>query len=165
MYRAVVNNGNVYEINQEGNTQQINGKSIDLDIKPLGNNQVHVIHNHKSYNAQLVEVNREEKTVSLKLNGKAFSIELKDRHDLLLEKLGMSDLTANKVNDLKAPMPGLILSINIEAGQEVKKGEPLLILEAMKMENVIKSPTDGTISQILVKHGQSVEKNQVLIQF
>jgi biotin carboxyl carrier protein len=165
MYRAVVNNGNSYEISQEGNQPVINNEKLAWDISSLDNGQLHILHNHKSYTAELVSVNKEEKTVTVKLNGQKFTVSIKDRHDLLLEELGMADLATSKVNDLKAPMPGLMLSINVSVGQEVSKGEPLLILEAMKMENVIKSPTDGTIQQILVKQGQSVEKNQVLIQF
>lgn len=165
MYRAAVNNGNVYEINQEGNSQQINQEPLEWDITALGNGRLHLLYQNRSYRAELVSLNEAEKTVVLKLNGQQFSVALKDRYDLLLEELGMADLAASKVNDLKAPMPGLILSINVSEGQEVKKGEPLLILEAMKMENVIKSPADGTVQQIKVKQGASVEKNQVLIQF
>ena len=62
-------------------------------------------------------------------------------------------------------MPGLILEINIEEGQEVKENDPLLILEAMKMENVINSPRDGVIKSIAVSQGNTVEKNALLIEF
>ena len=77
----------------------------------------------------------------------------------------MDNLLVTKVSDLKAPMPGLVLSIDVEVGKEVKKGDALLILEAMKMENVIKSPTDGVIKSIAVKTSQAVEKNQLLLNF
>ena len=77
----------------------------------------------------------------------------------------MDKLASTKVNDVKAPMPGLILSMSVAEGDEVKKGDPLLILEAMKMENVIKSPSDGVIKSIKAAQGDSVEKNEVLIQF
>ena len=62
-------------------------------------------------------------------------------------------------------MPGLVLGISINAGEKVTKGDTLLILEAMKMENVIKSPTDGVIKSIAVKKGETVEKNQVILNF
>ncbi len=62
-------------------------------------------------------------------------------------------------------MPGLLLDIKVQEGQEVQKGEILLILEAMKMENVIKAPTDARIKHIKVQKGQTVEKNQLLIEF
>ena len=77
----------------------------------------------------------------------------------------MDTTQSNVVKEIKAPMPGSILNILVEAGQEVKAGDQLLILEAMKMENVIKSPGDGVVAKIHVDEKQSVEKNQVLISF
>jgi biotin carboxyl carrier protein len=70
-----------------------------------------------------------------------------------------------KVNDVKAPMPGMVFNVLVSEGQDIKKGDPLIVLEAMKMENVLKSPTDGTVKKIAVTKGVAVEKNQVLIQF
>ena len=83
----------------------------------------------------------------------------------MLEKLGMNKTSAAAVQDIKAPMPGLVIELKVEEGQEIKAGDPLIILEAMKMENIIKSPREGVIKSILVKKGQSVEKNQILIKF
>lgn len=64
---------------------------------------------------------------------------------------------------IKSPMPGLILRINKNVGDTVQEGEPLILLEAMKMENEIRSPSSGKISEILIKEGKSVEKNQVIL--
>ena len=77
----------------------------------------------------------------------------------------MTHLQNVVIKDIKAPMPGLILDIMVEVGQEVKKGDALMILEAMKMENVLKSTGEGTITSIEVEKGQSVEKNNILIKF
>jgi len=77
----------------------------------------------------------------------------------------LDSLASKKVNDIKAPMPGMVLNILVTEGQEVKKGDPLIVLEAMKMENILKSPTDGTIKKIAITKGIAVEKNQLLIQF
>ncbi|MEL6135773.1 MAG: acetyl-CoA carboxylase biotin carboxyl carrier protein subunit, partial [Bacteroidota bacterium] len=78
---------------------------------------------------------------------------------------GMEHSLSKKLDSLKAPMPGLIHSLKVEAGQEVKKGDPLLILEAMKMENIIKSPGEGVVKEIHVVEKNSVEKNALLITF
>jgi biotin carboxyl carrier protein len=165
MFQATVNNGNKFEIQQAGDALLVDGKPLEWDLVNLGRNRYHLLWEGRSYQAELVSLQPEEKTLTLKLNGRLHSIVLKDRYDLLLEKMGLNNLAAHKVNQLKAPMPGLIFSINTEVGAEVKKGEALLILEAMKMENVLKSPGDGTIKEIRVKQGESVEKNQVLIVF
>ena len=85
--------------------------------------------------------------------------------DVLLEQMGIDMAAANVVNDLKAPMPGLVLEIPVSVGQEIKKGDQLIILEAMKMENVLKAVGDGVVKSIEVGKGDSVEKNQVLIKF
>jgi biotin carboxyl carrier protein len=85
--------------------------------------------------------------------------------DLLLEKMGLSSANNAVVSEIKAPMPGLVLKIFVEEHQEVKKGENLLVLEAMKMENIIKAPADVTIKSILIKEGGKVEKGQVMIAF
>jgi len=90
---------------------------------------------------------------------------LKDRFDLLLEKIGMNSTGAGSLKEIKAPMPGLILDLKVAPGDLVKKGDVVLILEAMKMENSIKSPGDGLVKAVNVSLKQSVEKNQVLIQF
>ena len=77
----------------------------------------------------------------------------------------MDALASKKVNEVKAPMPGMVLNILVQEGAEVKKGDALLVLEAMKMENIIKSPCDGTVKRVAATKGTAVEKNQLLIQF
>jgi len=77
----------------------------------------------------------------------------------------MGHASSQKVNEVLAPMPGLVIQIIANVGDQVRKGENLIILEAMKMENMIKSPTDGVIKSIEVKQDKTVDKNQVLIKF
>ena len=77
----------------------------------------------------------------------------------------MSGGPAKQIKDLKAPMPGLVLKVLVEESQMVEKDTPLMILEAMKMENVIKSPVGGKIAGIKVLQGKAVEKNEVLLSF
>ena len=62
-----------------------------------------------------------------------------------------------------APMPGNIISVNVKPGQAVKKGDVLLILEAMKMENEIMAPVDGTVGSVAVNPGQTVQSGQQLL--
>ena len=77
----------------------------------------------------------------------------------------MNNGSAGKVNHIKAPMPGLIIDLRVKEGDTVKPGDALLILEAMKMENMIKASAESVVKSVKVKKGDSVEKNQVLIEF
>ena len=83
--------------------------------------------------------------------------------DELLHELGMDAIASTKVNDLKAPMPGLVLDILVKEGEKINKGDTLIVLEAMKMENSLKAIADATVKKISVKKGNTVEKNQVLV--
>lgn len=121
--------------------------------------------NGQVFTARLQDINRDEKTVSLYLNGTKMEVKLKEPLDDLLHSMGLDKLVSAKVTAVKAPMPGLVLSILVEPGQTVVKGDKLLVLEAMKMENIIKAGGDGVVSQILIEKGQAVEKNQTLIEF
>lgn len=165
MYKASVNNGNNYQINYAEDEIQVNDELFLWDIRPLGGPHYHIIRNGKSYRLEVIAALHKEKKFVLKINGLKQEIQLKDRYDLLLEKLGMADMANQKINQVKAPMPGLILDIKVSEGSEVQKGDPIMILEAMKMENILKSPGEGVVKAIKVKKGDSVEKNQLLIQF
>jgi biotin carboxyl carrier protein len=85
--------------------------------------------------------------------------------DEMLEKLGMDDGSKTKVNQIFAPMPGLVLEVKLSEGDVVAEGESAIILEAMKMENIIKSPINGIVKKVHVKKGQTIEKNTLIISF
>jgi len=144
---------------------ELDGKSKELDLIRLKDGKYNLILNNTSYNLDVVEADYEAKAFTIAVNGNDYYLKVEDRFDLLLHQLGMDDLVAAGFTELKAPMPGLVLSIAVEVGQEVKEGEPLIVLEAMKMENVLKSPSDVTVKSIAVKPSQAVEKNQLLIEF
>jgi biotin carboxyl carrier protein len=113
---------------------------------------------------ELLQKDENGKLLTVKVNGIKRVLELETEMDLLLKKLGMDKLASPKLNQVKAPMPGLVLRILVKDGDEVKKGETLLVLEAMKMENVIKAPADLVVKKITVTEKTAVDKNQVLIE-
>lgn len=143
----------------------LNGQPFAWDLAVLGEGRYHVLHLGKSYNAELVSADYATKTFVLKINGRRIELQAKDRFDRLLDQMGLSNATAAKVNELKAPMPGLIVDIRVQPGQAVQKGDPLLVLEAMKMENILKAPADAIIGSVRVDLRANVQKGQVLIQF
>ncbi len=141
---------------------------IHLDIEQLDavtNNEreFHILKDGISYRAEILEVDYPAKQLRIKVNGSIFDLHIADPVDQMVDRLGLADNSALQVKDIKAPMPGLVLSIDSQPGQEVQKGDTLLILEAMKMENVIKAPGDGKIKEIKVNKGQPVDKNQLLV--
>ncbi|MFT4737946.1 MAG: biotin carboxyl carrier protein [Cyclobacteriaceae bacterium] len=99
------------------------------------------------------------------VNGTEVTLSVKTDLDKILEKLGMDIEAGTQISEVVAPMPGAILEICVTVGQEVKAGDKLVILEAMKMENVIKSPTDGVIAAIKIDAGTNVEKGKSMILF
>jgi biotin carboxyl carrier protein len=164
MYKAIIKENN-YEIVPGEHGYRVNGEDVQLDIASIGENYFHVIFKDKSYRAEIVKADRATKTFKVKINGSLYELQLKNKVDLLLEKMGMQNGASGKINSIKAPMPGLIIDLKVKEGDTVKQNDPLLILEAMKMENIIKAPGDGIVKHVKVKKGNSVEKNQVLIEF
>ncbi len=165
MFKITVNTNHVFELSRNNNALQLNGGSFTWDVSKINDHSFHILKDNQSYNAEVLQADYAQKNFTVKINGNIYTVEAKDRFDLLLEELGMSNINSVQVKDIKAPMPGLILHVQVTEGQEVKKGDVLLILEAMKMENTIKSPTDGKIKAVRVSMRESVEKNQVLVQF
>ena len=164
MYKVTTRNKQV-EVNFKDGAVTLDGTLFDWDISKIDDSQYHVIKDDRSYTMEVIKIDYESKMVALSVNGRKYEISVKDKLDVLLEKLGMDKAAGPQLNEIKAPMPGLILAINVKEGDLVKKGDTLLILEAMKMENVIKAPGDGEVKQIKAKVSDSVEKNEVIIQF
>lgn len=136
----------------------------NLDIISINDANFHILKDGKAFHAEIVQTDFINKQFTIKINGNTYNIKLEDEYDQLVKKLGLNTTVVPKVKNLKAPMPGLILSINVEPGQAVQHGDTLLILEAMKMENVIKSPGDGVVKTISVEKGMAVDKGTLLIE-
>lgn len=137
-------------------------QSIDLVKKSP--TEFNLIKDHRSVNARLLETDATGKKLKVEVEGESYEVEIKNELDQMLEKMGFG-VTSNKhIKEIKAPMPGLVLQVSVKEGQEVKEGERILILEAMKMENSITLHTNATIKKIRVLNGQAVEKGQVLVE-
>lgn len=149
----------------DGLSGTINNKDYALNLIALNEHKYHLIYNNQSINLNIIELSSDRKQATLQINGNIVEVSLEDEFDLLLKNLGMSTKTSKKLNEIKAPMPGLVLRINATVGETLKKGEPLLVLEAMKMENMIKAPEDVTVSKIHVNQAQAIEKGQLLMSF
>ncbi len=141
----------------------VNGEVSEYKIERLSSHSFKVYSPTEIYKVEVIA--RTGNQFTLSVNNQAVEVEAIDRMSQILTELGMDTVQSTTVSELKAPMPGSILSIIAKEGMEVQNGDQLLILEAMKMENVIKSPGEGIIDRIHVSLNESVEKNQVLISF
>ncbi|HOO08740.1 MAG TPA: acetyl-CoA carboxylase biotin carboxyl carrier protein subunit [Cyclobacteriaceae bacterium] len=164
MFKATVNQSS-YEVVPSEEGWKVDGKPVAWDLVKITDTYFHIIHEKKGYRAEVVKADYATKTFIIKINGRKYPVAVKDKFELLLEKMGMNAGASSKVISIKAPMPGLIIDLKVKAGDEVKAGDPLLVLEAMKMENILKSPGDGKVKKVKIEKGNSVEKGQVLIEF
>ena len=140
---------------------QFNG---DLDLRQKVDGHYSLLYNAKSYNVELVSVDLESKELVLSVDGQEHTCQIATPLDLTIQEMGLLTTQSAKLKEIKAPMPGKVLQILVQAGDTVKSGESLLILEAMKMENVIKAPHDLTIKDVKVKLNQAVEKGATLLK-
>lgn len=165
MFNIKVNDKFCFQINSDKGKTFVNDLEVIPDLNAGQDQHVHILLNNKSYRTEIVEFNRQEKSCTIKVNGNTYILDIRDQYDELLHQLGLDTLSKVKIAELKAPMPGLVLRVMVKEGDEVMKGENLLVLEAMKMENIIKAPADVKIKSIKVKASDKVEKNQVMIFF
>lgn len=164
MYQTKVNNKHDYNIEVEDGVVKVNDKQVDWDMQALPDGSFSIIANGTGYIAMVDKFDKESKTALVRINNNSYEIAIKEPIDQLLEKMGLNAAANKKAEPIKAPMPGLILRILVKPGQQLKKGEPVLILEAMKMENVFKAPADAVVKAIKTEERKAVEKGAILIE-
>jgi len=155
-FKVKVNDSLVYEFNSID--------SNNLDYLELSESNYHVLLNKKSFSLKIDKANFLTKEYTVSVNSNSYNVKIENNLDILIKEMGFTIGSSKITNEIKAPMPGIILSILIKEGQKVKEGDTLLILEAMKMENTITSPKDAIIKSITIKSGETVEKGQLMIE-
>ncbi len=165
MYEFEHENGQKLKAEKKEQSWSVFSTEINFDDIKIKGEEVLFFSNHKLYRAHLLEYSKADKILKIVLEGKTHTLKIKDKYDHLLSQLGLSGMSTKKINELKSPMPGLVVEVLAKEGDSVKKGSPLVILEAMKMENVLKAVADVVIKKINVEKGVAVEKNQVLVVF
>lgn len=158
---------NTYKITVDGDKSfDFSSKDADsLDSISLQENKFQVLKDDVSYQTEILSADFLNRNYTVLVNGNEYEVNIARPLDQLIKEMGFEVGAGKQVNAIKAPMPGLILSINVSVGQEVQENDSLLILEAMKMENNFASPRAGIIKSIMVEKGQAVDKGQLLIEF
>lgn len=152
-------------VNLSENFEKTEHNIAQLDAVKISSNSFHILHHNNPFFAKITAVDFLKKTYTVEVNHNSYTVEIANELDILIKEMGFEVGKTKQINAIKAPMPGLILEINVSVGQEVKEGDNLLILEAMKMENSFASPRDGVIKSIAVAKGDAVDKGQLLIEF
>jgi len=155
--KATVNGEHQFELNDS--------EISKFDSIEVSKDEFHVLNDNQSFSAKIIESDFQNKEYQVKVNNNTYDVSLINEMDILIKEMGFQLGTSKLVSEINAPMPGLVLEINVSEGQEVKENQSLLILEAMKMENVLSSPRDGVIKSIKVKKGEAVDKNALLLEF
>jgi biotin carboxyl carrier protein len=122
-------------------------------------------HKDAIFHGEIMEENLENRTLRVKINHREFILQKEGPLDALIAELGLDKVKVRKLHQLKSPMPGRIVSVAVEVGQEIGVGQELLTLEAMKMENVLKSEGVGVVKSIQAVANDVVDKGAVLIVF
>lgn len=156
-YKTTVNQEFEFDISQKALSE--------LDAVKTTTTGYHILQNNTSYKAEIVSSDFNKKTYQVLVNNRTYEIDIADEVDLLIKDMGFSVGASKQSNALTAPMPGLILDVQVTPRQEVKEGDTLLILSAMKMENSFVSHTNGIIKAVHVSKDDAVDKGQLLIEF
>ena len=153
-----------YKINIGEQTFEIGQDELaNLDIASNANGY-HILKDNHAYQVKVLQTDFNKKTLTLEVNGNQYDLKIEDEYDQLVKQMGLSAGASQKISSIKAPMPGLILDILVEPGQMIEKGTQLVILEAMKMENILKAEGEGVVKSIEVEKDAAVEKGQILIE-
>lgn len=164
MLKVRIEDIDIFTLEEKGAQTFLNDKPVHFQVMERSEQHIILTKDNQLHKVALVDYS--ENHLTLSINGKKCKVDRIDPISDTLMKLGMNASSQKKsIKEIKAPMPGSILGLSVSEKDQVKKGDPLLVLEAMKMENVIQAPGDGTIRKILVGEKESVEKGQVLITF
>jgi biotin carboxyl carrier protein len=134
------------------------------DLVKTSVDKYNMVRDHRSVSARVTETGSSGKELLVEIDGESYHVLIKDELDQMLDNMGYNNASSKQIKEIKAPMPGLVIEISVNEGQQVKEGERILILEAMKMENSIMIQSDATIKKVSVAAGQAVDKGQVLVE-
>lgn len=164
MYQITIENKEPLSVEIEEGKTSVNGKEVHFEVLRQPDGGFSILKDGRSHQVYIDSFDVKEKKATFIINNRRYSLSIQEPIDLQLKKMGINMAAARKADSIKAPMPGLVLKMLVQEGQEIKKGDPVLILEAMKMENVFKAPADAKVKTIKVAEGTAVEKGAVLIE-
>jgi biotin carboxyl carrier protein len=164
MLQISVNDKHQFEVVEQEGQLRLDDSPADCDIQWQPGGLISILYKGKSYTATVEKADLKQKELQIRIDGQIYNLTVREPIDQLLGKMGMDLKATQKIEPIKAPMPGLVLKVMVSPGQQIKKGEGLLVLEAMKMENVLKAPADAMVKSVKVGERTAVEKGVILIE-
>ncbi len=160
-YVATIN-GQEYEVEiVDERRVRVGDKLLTVDFEPVSGQPIYsLIVDGKSFESFVYQGDEDWEVL---LRGRQYQVKVEDEREKRLRAAASGSATEGGEFHLKAPMPGLVVSVPVEEGQKVTKGQVLLVLESMKMQNELKAPRAGTVGRIRVKAGESVEQKQIML--
>ena len=152
----------IVEIDEKTGKARLGDQEFTYEIHSSGPGHYGLRIGDKLY--KIANLNTSGRDVEFSMNDAWVAGTVKDEQALLLERLGFKDMSAGSSGQVNAPMPGKVLEVMVSVGDDVSEGQPVVILEAMKMENELKAPVTGKVIKVTADSGQSVEKNEPLIE-
>ncbi len=138
MYNITINTNN-YDVvpeNGQNHAGTVNGNAYEMDMAQKDATSWVVKKDGVENRVEIAHLDTDNKLATIRINGRKYTLKIQDQFDQLLKDLGMENMAVKKISEIKSPMPGLVLDILVKEGDEIKKGDPVLVLEAMKMENL-----------------------------
>ena len=146
-----------------GQDFRVETKLYAPDILERAPGRFHVLVNGRSLRLRLID--RDSDGLVMECNGLRYKVGIKTTLEQLLDKMGVATVNNRGPAKVQAPMPGLVLRVLTQVGAVVAPGDPLIVLESMKMENTLRANGAGTVVEIPVQAGHAVEKGQLLVKF
>ncbi len=152
-------------VSRDDSSIEIDGTSHRFEFASVDKASFSLLLDNSSFEIRLIAVTEENgaKSFSLNVNGIPFAVFIEDHRSRVWRSVAGAATTSDAKMEIKAPMPGKVVRVEVTEGETVGPGTGLCVLEAMKMENEIKCPIGGRVAEVHVNAGQSVEKNEILI--
>ena len=167
MYNIKINQNTYGVVPQNGENHEgtVNGTAYHLDMTQKDASNWVVNKDGKEYRIEVANLDTDNKVAIIRINGRKYSLKLQDQFDQLLKDLGLEGMAVKKISEIKSPMPGLVLDILVQPGDSLKKGDQVLVLEAMKMENILRAEKKGIVAKINAAAGDSLAVDAIIMEF
>lgn len=163
LFIALRDNGDRYKIYLPKESRPIiNGEEKDLFFIEHKNNFSSFSMDNKTYQCEVTH--RDQNRIVVKVNGVEYRFSIESIFSYLRHNILNKKYQEDSDNNIKSPMPGKIVDVFVSEGDLVNEGEPILNLEAMKMQNEINAPCNGMVQKILIKSGQTVMQDELLVE-